>query len=123
MHLKRPLVKNEEMLKYANSWVGRYESDRKRTAELFRDTLLKMNEQKAFDLNEYNQLIDQSNERDETRTDAKKMARVLFHSWIWDASDEELDRFDCDADAHKNVMPIRNGKRLKRASKDDGVEF
>lgn len=121
--MKRAPVKNIDMLHYANKWVEWYESDRKRTAELFRDTLLKMNDQKTFDLNEYNQLIDQSNERDETRTDAKKMARVLFDSWIWDASDEELDRFDCDADAHKKIMPIRNGKRLKRASKDDGVEF
>ena len=116
-------IKNLELLKYANDWVVWYESDRKRTAELFRETLLKMDEQKVFDLNDYNQLIDCSSEREETRTDAKKMARVLVNSWFWSADDEEIDKFNNRADLYRKSMPNRNVERLKRADKDDGVRF
>lgn len=121
--LKQTPVKNAEMLKYARDWATWYESDRKRTAELFRDTLLKMDEQNLFDLNEYNQLIDCSSERDETRTDAKKMARVLAKSWVWDRDEEELDKFNRRVDLYRKSMPIRNGERLKKAGKDEGVRF
>ena len=121
--LKQTPVKNAEMLKYANDWVEWYESDRKRTAELFRDTLQKMNEQNVFDLNEYNRLIDCSSEREETRTDAKKMARVLVNSWVWNADDDEVDKFNSRVDLYKKNKPTRNGERLKRADKYDGVRF
>lgn len=121
--LKQVPVKNAEMLKYANDWAEWYESDRKRTAELFRDTLLKMNEQDVFNLNEYNRLIDCSSEREETRTDAKKMARVLVNSWFWSADDEEVDKFNNRADFYRKNKSTRNVERLKRAGKDDGVRF
>lgn len=116
-------IKNLELLKYANDWAEWYESDRKRTAELFRDTLLKMNEQDVFNLNEYNRLIDCSSEREETRTDAKKMARVLVNSWFWSADDEEVDKFNNRADFYRKNKSTRNVERLKRAGKDDGVRF
>lgn len=121
--MKQPLVKNSEMLEYANDWVRWYESDRKRTARLFRETLLKMDKQKAFDLNEYNQLVDQSDERDETRTDAKKMARVLVNSWVLRADEEELNQFTHRANAYRKNVSSRNGERLVRANENDGVKF
>lgn len=121
--MKQTLVKNAEMLKYANNWVEWYESDRKRTAELFRNTLLEMNEREEFDLNEYNRLVSHSNERDETRTDAKKMARVLAHSWVWNANTQDFDKFNARANAYRKDRASKAGKRLVRASKNDGVRF
>ena len=121
--MKQPLVKNSEMMKYANEWVDWYQSDRKRTAELFRNTLLKMDEQKVFNLEEYNLLVDQSNEREETRLDAKKMARVLARSWVWNANAQDLKKFNDRANTHREDRPIKAGKRIVRACKNDGVRF
>lgn len=121
--MKEKRITNAALMEYANAWVEWYESDRKQTAELFKKTLLKMDAKKLFDLNEYNRLVDHSNERDETRIDAKKMARVLANSWVWSANAEELNKFNHRVNSYKKDMSSRAGERLVRASKNDGVKF
>lgn len=100
-----------DMLKYADSWVNWFDGPRKCTAILFRDTLLKMTQEEPFALESYNHLIDISGEREETRADAKKMARILYKSWVWD--EEKAKQIEEEVKEMKKEDPFSKVKLIR----------
>lgn len=97
-----------DMREYADDWVDWYEGPRKRTASLFQKSLLMMNQEEPFNLDSYCHLVDSSGEREETRVDAKKMARVLFNSWVWDK--EKSKKHEHNLRRLRQEKPFENGK-------------
>lgn len=119
--MEKRSVRVSDMLLFAHEWVACYEKDRKRTAILFRDTLLKM-DKPTFDAEAYNHLIDESGEREETCVDAKKMARVLHNSWVWDENDAFYKGFKRRLEQNKRNNPFES-MEIKKAKKGDRVKF